>query len=128
MPLRQLADYRPLKEQRAEYDIDLLNQAFSIHPSSPASDGNYAFYKRTEIWRSLRKAKDVLLALRKEQKNELIVQDEAGRFYVEFRRYRQNAVRIRDTLPDLSAALNEYIYITSMRLSIRPRKAIRRLF
>ncbi len=59
------------------------------------------FYKRTEIWRRLRTLKS-LIARRGH------VQDDNGDNLVNWRRHRQTAARIRDSLPDVEPALVEY--------------------
>ncbi len=99
--LRQDIDFRPMRQEGPEYKQILLNKAFSVHPTR---DPLLPFYKRTEIWRLLRRVKHrVLIPVAN-----TVIQDDAAEIYKEWRRHRRNAAKVLDTLPDLSSALEEY--------------------
>ncbi len=71
-----------------------------------SQDLNYnAYYRRTAIWHFGRKIKLFLSSLQTPSQQ---VQDEAGKIYITWREHRHNAGGIRNTLPDLSSALEEY--------------------
>ncbi len=93
-------NYRTLDEEDSAYRRKLLNEAFH---RPPGWDATFPAYKRTEIWRLLRDARqDLRLAFSR------LVQDRAGMIYTRWRNHRQSAARIRSKLPDLSIALDEY--------------------
>jgi lysophospholipase L1-like esterase len=98
MNVGQESGYNPLEQSE-------LEQAFAIRPGGwQELDAGYPWYKRTELWRTLRKARENLLADRGEQ----LVQDEAGAVYVELRRKRQSASGYVDAFPDLGDPLRAY--------------------
>lgn len=78
---------------------NLLTEAFAVIP--PNSRLRLPFYRRTEIEYRLQK-------IRWHFKYRELNQDNAGRFYIKRRKYRQSARVIRTTLPHLSSALEEY--------------------
>jgi lysophospholipase L1-like esterase len=79
--------------------------AFAVGPGGwNETDVDYPFYKRTEIWRALRKAKENVLA----RHDADLVQDTTGAVYLRERSDRQQAARYVDTIPDLTAALDAY--------------------
>jgi lysophospholipase L1-like esterase len=78
--------------------------AFAVQPGVDVGDADLPFYKRTEIWRTLRKARDNLVASTEGK----LVQDTLGSVYVTMRQNRRNAVRYLDDFPDLSEALSVY--------------------
>jgi lysophospholipase L1-like esterase len=95
--------YRPLL-RGSDDDLRALNKAFA---SRALWDHTRPFYKRTVLW-------DRLAAVRSRFTApggpfEPLVQDHVGRVHVRWREYRAAASAIRDTLPDLTSALAEFI-------------------
>lgn len=79
--------------------------AFAVYPGDARpTESGLPYYKRTELWRTLRKIKEGWLAGR----NGELVQDTDGAVYEKLRRNRKNATRYLDTFPDLSIALTAY--------------------
>ena len=79
--------------------------AFAVHPGGwNVAETDLPFYKRTEIWRTLRKVRDNLAASAEGK----LVQDTLGSVYVKMRENRRNAVRYLDDFPDLGEALSVY--------------------
>jgi len=77
----------------------LLRKAFAVHP--PQFDRTLPFHKRTEIWSRLRRIKFLLA-------NQVYRMDEGGMIYVNWRKYRKQAIGIREELIDLTPRLREY--------------------
>lgn len=77
----------------------LLRKAFAVHP--PQFDPNLPFYQRTEIWSRLRRIKYLLT-------NQVFRMDKGGMIYVNWRKYRKQAIGIRNSLVDLTPRLTEY--------------------
>jgi lysophospholipase L1-like esterase len=142
--------YLPLKEMRVDAVIFLvgfndfskrLSQDESYDPHFLARPGaneklvyetfrgtsmrpytNSPFFKKTALWQMLMKAKEMFL-----RKN-IEVQDEAGRFYVTWRELRQGASEIRNELPKLSSALEEYARNINMIIDVAQQKSVRLIF
>jgi len=109
---------------RAEY-YRLEASSFMVHP---AQDYDFPFYKRTELWRRLRTAKDRLSG-KFTQKNVIaITQDESGRMYQKWRYHRKSAPNIRDDLPNLDSALNEYVSTITEISNLAISKGVRVIF
>ena len=89
-------NYNPHFLDQAGVGERLLPIAFSVFPGG---NKTLPYYKKTAIWGVGRKMKRLLSGHR---------QDEAGRSYITWREHRRNAVAIRNTLPDLSSALEEF--------------------
>lgn len=94
-------EYFLIDRQSEDYQEKLMNKAFSVRPGW---DDEFPLYKRTEIWRLLRDLKYRLFS----PKIDPEVQDDAGLFYVEKRERRGRAVNIREQLPELASALQDY--------------------
>jgi lysophospholipase L1-like esterase len=56
------------------------------------------------------------------------VQDEAGKIYITWREHRRNAAAIRQTLPDLTSALEEYTRNINIIIDLAQGKSIRVIF
>lgn len=82
---------------------------------------NDRFLKKTVIWRMLRK----MVLQNPVQHN---VQDDGGEVYVKWRKHRQQAAGIRNELPDLSSALDEYARNIHKMIDIGQNKSIRLIF
>jgi lysophospholipase L1-like esterase len=79
--------------------------AFAVHPAGlNQADAGLPFFKRTELWRTLRKVRDNLVA----SFDGALVQDTLGAVYVRMRENRRNATALIDDYPDLSVALHAY--------------------
>jgi lysophospholipase L1-like esterase len=82
------------------------------------------FIKQTAMWQMLRKVKRMVVR-NNTQDN---VQDEAGQIYVTWRKHRQQAAEIRNELPDLSSAIEEYARNINRMIQIAQEKSIRLIF
>lgn len=96
------AAYRPDSLTEPDRSVQLMQLAFEdlprrFRPGPP--------YKRTEIWTRLRELK---LLVRSWMGVEPHLQDPSGNNLVTWRRHRQIAGRLRDTLPDLRPAVEAY--------------------
>jgi lysophospholipase L1-like esterase len=83
---------------------DELAEAFSRAPGGwNLEEASYPFYKRTELWRALRKVRNTLFA-----DAAPLVQDKVGDVLFQMRKNRENASSFRTTFPDLHEALATY--------------------
>lgn len=132
--LGQDVNYRPFFFEHLEsprYDTEALheddkvwNRAFH-NGKVPGWDLRYPFYKRTEIWRNLRKAKQRFLrppAVRN------LMQYLAGKQIISLRQNRKNASAIRNILPDLSTALEEYARNVNRIIDLAENRGTRVIF
>ena len=98
MYVGQQTKYQPLTRPE-------LAQAFAVGPGGwQELDAGYPWYKRTEVWRTIRKARENLLTDRGDQ----LVQDQVGAVFVKMREKRQNAAGYLHEFPDLTEALRAY--------------------
>jgi lysophospholipase L1-like esterase len=87
------------------------------------------FFKKTALWQVTQKAKGILAEKIKTDKvAQTNVQDEFAQMYVRLRKHRQEAIEIRDELPELSSAIEEYKRNVNTMIDIAQRKSIRLLF
>ena len=98
--LKQDESYDPNFMSRAEAEPALLARSFKVAP-----DPALPFYKKTALWRLLRDAKAAVI---RAWDDEGETQDAAGVAYVRWREHRRDAPSIRQTLPNLKPALEEY--------------------
>ncbi len=98
--LSQDEHYDPNFLAKPEVRDRLLAEAF---PGKYLVRTDLHFYKRTAVWQLLRQAREAVF--RGDVKN---VQDASGKIYITWREHRKSAAEIRDQLPDLSSALEEY--------------------
>jgi lysophospholipase L1-like esterase len=107
-------DYDPNFLEKPEVIKELLYRTFSgtyhLYPEDP-------FYKRTALWQMLRQAKQMM-----SMKN---IEDEGGRIYITWREHRRGASEMRDALPDLSSALEEYARNINMIIDLAQEKSVR---
>ena len=91
--------YDPHFLEKRGWEDKLSLEAFSVLPVGR----NLAlpYYKRAAIWHLGRKMKYRVFSPGQ-------IQDKEGKYMINWREHRRNAVAIRDTLPDLSLALEEY--------------------
>src|SRR5262249_36902359 len=110
-------DYDPNFMDNPEVKKELLYQTFTgtyhLYPEDP-------FYKKTSIWQMLRKAKQML--------SREHIEDEDGRIYITWREHRRRAAEIRDALPDLSSALEEYARNINLIIDLAQEESIRMIF
>jgi len=107
-------DYDPNFLEKPEVKKELLYRTFSgtyhLYPEDP-------FYKRTALWQILRQAKQMMSTEH--------IEDEDGRIYITWREHRRSASEMRDALPDLSSALEEYARNINMIIDIAQEKSVR---
>ncbi len=109
--------YNPNYLERPDAKTELLAQTFmgtyDIYLEDP-------FHKRTAIWQLLRRAKRLM--------SRTHIEDECGTIYLTWREHRQHASEIRDELPDLSSALQEYATTINKIIEIAREKSVRLIF
>jgi lysophospholipase L1-like esterase len=107
-------DYDPNYLEKPEVKKELLYRTFSgtynLYPEDP-------FYKRTALWQMLRQAKQM--------RSMEHIEDEGGRIYITWREHRRGASEMRDSLPDLSSALEEYAKNINMIIDLAREKSVR---
>jgi lysophospholipase L1-like esterase len=87
------------------------------------------FFKNTALWQIAHKAKGMIAdRIRRDNFAENSIQDELGKMYVRLRQHRQGAREIRDELPDLSSAIEEYRRNVHTMIDIAIAKSIRLVF
>jgi lysophospholipase L1-like esterase len=118
------ADYRPINWEQPEQRHAQLDKAFSVYPDL---EPGRPFYTRTAIWRTYRKAKRAFLKSGF-WRNRKLVQDEAGSVLIEWRENRRNAAKVRETMPDLSLALEEYRHNINKLIDSVQEKGVRIIF
>src|SRR5262249_22851857 len=96
---------------------ELLSQTFTGTYNIYAED---PFYKKSALWQILRKTKQMTS---KEH-----IEDQDGSIYLTWREHRRRAADIRETLPDLSSALEEYTRNINMIIDLAQEKSARLIF
>ncbi|MCZ6596490.1 MAG: GDSL-type esterase/lipase family protein [Planctomycetota bacterium] len=99
LPLTRQADYDPRFLEQPGAEAELLPRAFAVLPWRHRPE--LPWTKRTELWRRFAPPLKRLLGVGS-------FQDSKGEVVVQWRRHRRAAARLRDELPDLTAALDEY--------------------
>jgi len=106
--------YDPNFLNKPEVERELLHQTFTgtyhLYPEDP-------LYKKSALWQMLRKAKQMI--------SREHIEDEVGKIYITWREHRQRAAEIRDELPDLSSALEEYARNIKMIIDVAQEKSVR---
>jgi len=97
-------------EVKEELLYETFTGTFYLHAEDP-------FYKKTAIWQMLRKTKRMLSGEH--------IEDEDGKIYITWREHRRRAAEIRETLPDLSSALEEYASNINMITDLALEKSAR---
>ena len=121
LTLRNLqdSDYDPYFMTREGAEAELLPRAFTVYPlQNPA----LSWPRRTAVWQLARNVRRRLQATGRDY------QDQAGRQYVRWRAERRNATRIRETMPDLKPALEEYARNVNRLIDLAQARAIRPIF
>ncbi len=107
-------DYDPNFLEKPAVKEELLHQTFSgtyhLYPEDP-------FYKKLALWQMLRKTKHLLSGNHFE--------DQDGKIYMTWREHRRSASEIRETLPDLTSALEEYARNINMIIDLAQEKSAR---
>lgn len=110
-------DYDPHSPEKPGAKNELLAETFrgtfDIYSEDP-------IHKRTAIWQMLRRAKRLM--------SEAHIEDERGKIYITWREHRQRASEIRDELPDLSSALEEYARNINKIIDTTQEKPVRPIF
>ena len=121
LTLRNLQDsrYDPHFMTREGVDGELLPRAFGVYP---LQDPALPWHRRMAVWELARQAKRRLRATGRDY------QDQAGRNYLRWRAERRNATRIRETMPDLKTALEEYSLNINKLIDLAQQRAIRPVF
>lgn len=102
-----------------ESEEELLTQAFSMIPVGRKN--SLAFYKKTAIWQVCKKIKYLIFSAGE-------IQDAEGRQYITWRGHRQNAKAIRNALPDMSQALEEYSKNINTMIDLAKERGCRIIF
>ena len=102
--LKRDQDYRPFSDEPADYQREIFERSFSLFPDW---DRDLPFYRRSEIWRTLRRAWHVFSVRIFDARNPNIV-DGVDRFITRMRERKARAGGIRRTAPDLTTALQDY--------------------
>lgn len=102
--------YKPYFSGQKEVEKKLLSETFA------GSAIAHSFYERSAIWQSLKKIKYFFSPN---------VEDEVGKIYTTWQQHRQNASEIRNSLPDLSSALEEYSRNINAIIDVAGKQAIR---
>ncbi|TRZ53595.1 SGNH/GDSL hydrolase family protein [bacterium] len=119
--LSQNENYNPNYLVKPEAAKKLIYETFT-GGSHPNLDD--PLYKKTAIWQMLRKVKRMVI-----QKNaQDNIQDETGQIYVTWRKHRRQASEIRNELPDLSSAIEEYTRNINKMIEIAQEKSVRLIF
>jgi lysophospholipase L1-like esterase len=116
---QQDSDYDPHFMARGRAEGELLPRAFGRYP---LDDPALPWHRRLALWELARNTKRGLRATARD------IQDAAGRNYARWRAERQAATRIRETVPELKAALEEYARNLNTLVDLARERAIRPIF
>lgn len=108
--------YDPDFLNRPGYEEELQMLAFSISPVKCSLIKPY--YKRTALWYLARKFRYRFFSYGQ-------IQDSEGRYLINWRNHRQNALAIRRALPDLTSALNEYSRNLNIIIDLAEERSVR---
>ncbi|MCI0665305.1 MAG: GDSL-type esterase/lipase family protein [Acidobacteria bacterium] len=112
-------DYAPISLDNPTDKRDLLAETFTGTYDAYQND---VIYKRTAIWQLLRRTKRIMTM------SAAHIEDEHGSIYVTWRAHRQQASEIRNELPDLSSALEEYARNINKMIDIAQEKSAHLIF
>jgi lysophospholipase L1-like esterase len=107
-------DYDPNFLDKPEAKRELMARIFTGTYDSYSED---PFYKRSATWQMLRRSKRLFSSKH--------VEDGAGKIYLTWREHRQRASEIRNQLPDLSSALDEYATNINKIVDISRERSVR---
>jgi len=103
-------DFLEKHEARKELLAQTFAGTFQFYPEDP-------LYKKTALWQLMRKMKQLM--------SREHVEDEGGRIYNTWREHRRRASEIRNELPDLSSALEEYARNIDKIIDLARTKSVR---
>lgn len=109
-------DYDPHFMERPGFEDMLLAETFHVLPAG--RNKLLPYYKRTAIWHLARNIKYRFFASGR-------VQDKGGRYFLKWRKHRQNAIAIRDTLLDVTSSLEEFARNINTIIDIAEENSIR---
>jgi len=120
--LSQDERYDPNFAMKPGSEQALINETFyGGHPY-----GDAPFFKRAALWQVAHKAKDVIAEkVGKDNSERHNLQDEFAKMYVRLRQQRHEAIEMRDELPDLSSAIEEYKHNVHTVIDIAQENSIR---
>jgi lysophospholipase L1-like esterase len=111
--------YDPHYMDKPEAERTLLLETFTGTYSGFPND---PYYKRTALWQLLRKSKRLLAA------DSGYREDKDGKNFAVWRRHRQQAGEMRERLPDLTTALEEYARNLNRIIDVAHQQSIRIIF
>jgi len=111
--------YVPISLDDQAAKSDLLAETFTGTYDTYEND---LIYKRTAIWQLLRRAK------RRMTMSAAHIEDVHGKIYATWREHRQHASEIREELPDLTSALDEYARNINRIIDITREKSVKLIF
>jgi lysophospholipase L1-like esterase len=111
--------YVPTSMEDSEAKNNLLAETFTGTYDSYHND---LIYKRTAIWQLLRRVKKQLTM------SAAHIEDEYGKIYLRWRDHRQHASEIREELPDLSSALDEFAKNINRIIDIARERSVHPIF
>jgi len=114
--LAEDVDYDPFFMEKPGCEDKLLFETFHVLPVG--RNKMLPYYKRTALWHFGRIIKYRFFASGS-------VQDREGKYYERWRKLRQNAVAIRDTLPDLTSSLEEFSRNINRIIDLAQMKSVR---
>ena len=112
--------YDPLSPLRPTFEDEYKARAFAIVPS----DQPLYHYTRLGWWRAAKRFKNIYF----DKASDAPVMDFTGAHFADWRRYRRNAEKIVEDLPDLTTALGEYRRNLEIIADTAQRRSIRLLF
>ena len=112
--------YDPHYMEKPEANRTLLMETFpgtyDGYPEDP-------FYKRMAIWQLLRKSKRLFA-----RDTAVYTEDQDGKIFITWRNHRQRAGEMRETLPDLATAIDEYARNLNQIIDLAQQKSVRLIF
>jgi hypothetical protein len=119
--------YNPHFLRQPDSEKELLPMAFSVLPDEKP-ERPQPYYQKIALWRLLMKARENIFKEKNKKGPFWVVQDRIGEWYKEERKKRHDATFIRNTLPDLSSALEEYAENVNIIIDLCQKRSIRLLF
>jgi lysophospholipase L1-like esterase len=117
--LTQDKSYVPISPDDTATQNNLLAETFTGTYDTYYND---LIYKRTAIWQLLRRVKKQMTM------SAAHIEDERGKIYLTWRDHRQHASEIREQLPDLSSALDEFARNINRMIDIAQEKSVHTIF
>lgn len=111
--------YDPLFTKNPGWEVKLSVGAFSVLPVG--CNISLPYVKRSALWHLARKCKYRLFAHGQ-------IQDIEGRYMTKWREHRKDAIAIRNVLPDIKSALEEYSRNIETIIDIAESRSVRLIF